>query len=376
MPAIAVELPTAADERLGPIKPPPAPPRNTLSESGFDTSALDGLDYARNISELVGRTPLVLVQQGDDGRATILGKLEAFQPLASVKDRMARAMIEDAEEKGLITPGKTILVEATSGNTGVALAYLAAARGYEIVITMPDFCSLERRVLQKIFGAKLLTTDPTKGCIGAFEKALEVLESTPNTYMLNQFDNKANPNVHYRTTGPEIWKATKGRVDIFISGVGTGGTVTGVGRYLKEKNPDVKIVAVEPVESAVITAKLNGTEAERQPHWIQGMGAGFVPPVLDTDLLDEVVTVTSEEAVAASRRLAREQGIFVGISSGATATAAAKLAARPENAGKVIVAMFASFGERYLSTPLFEEVAKEAREQKHEPWVAKVPFHL
>eukprot|EP00887_Chlorella_sp_A99_P000058 scaffold16.g58.t1 len=330
----------AAEEAVGTA---PLKPVNSLTPNGYDTSALDGVDYARSAYELIGRTPLVLVQDGGETKGTILGKLEAFQPLASVKDRMARSMIEDAEERG------TTLVEATSGNTGVALAFLGAAKGYDVIITMPAFCSLERRVLQKAFGAKLVLTDPTRGCIGAFEKALEILEREPNTHMLNQFDNEANPRVHYRTTGPEVWKATKGKVDVFIS-----------------------IIAVEPVESAVITAQLNGTEAVRKPHWIQarvdGMGAGFVPPVLDTEVLDEVITVTSEEAVAASRKLAKEKGIFVGISSGATATAAHRVANRPENAGKVIVAMFSSFGERYLSSPLFEEVTKEAREQEFEPW--------
>lgn len=334
------------------------------------TDATAGTGVAKHIGDLVGGTPHILLKEGDDKSATIIAKLEANNPLASVKDRIAKAMVDDAEARGIITPGKTTLVEATSGNTGVALAMYAAAKGYRFIVTMPAFCSIERRVLQKAFGAELILTDPAKGCIGAFEKALEVLEREPNTHMLNQFENKANPDVHYRTTGPEVWRATGGKVDIFISGVGTGGTVTGVGRFLKEQNPDIKIIAVEPTESPVISG------GKHSPHLIQGMGAGFVPPVLDTSLLDEVVTVSSQEALEASQRYAREKGIFVGISSGATGTAAERVAARPENAGKTIVVMFSSFGERYLSTALFDALKKEAEEQAFEPWVEKVPFHL
>lgn len=305
----------------------------------------------RNITELVGRTPLPELANYDRRHgldAVILAKLEAFNPAGSVKDRIALAMIDAAEASGRLTPD-SVIIEPTSGNTGIGLAAVATSRGYRIILTMPETMSVERRNLLKAYGAELVLTDGTKGMQGAIAKAEELAAELPNSFIPGQFVNQANPEAHFRTTGPEIWDDTDGRVDIFVAGVGTGGTVTGVGRYLKSRNPGVKVVAVEPSASPVLT------EGTAGPHKIQGIGAGFVPETLDTSIYDEVITVTNEDAFATGKELARTEGVLAGISSGAALWAATQLAKRLENAGKTIVVLLPDTGDRYLSTPLFAD---------------------
>ena len=301
---------------------------------------------AENLSELIGNTPLVKLHQG--GKATLLAKLESFNPVSSVKDRIGVAMIEAAEKAGKLKKG-SIIVEPTSGNTGIALAWVAAARGYKLKLVMPETMSIERRKLMTQFGAELILTEGAKGMKGAIEKAEELTKETPNAFLPDQFANPANPEIHRQTTAEEIWDDTDGEVDVFVAGIGTGGTITGVGEVLKKRNPEVKIVAVEPEDSPILSGGDPG------PHKIQGIGAGFVPEVLDTQIYDEVIKVGNDESFATSRKLAEEEGILVGISSGAAAAAAIQLARRPENKGKTIVVVLPDTGERYLSTPLFDE---------------------
>ena len=305
----------------------------------------------KTASQLIGNTPLLElshIEKNENLEARILAKLEYFNPAGSVKDRVAKAMIEDAEEKGLLKAG-SVIIEPTSGNTGIGLAAVAAAKGYEIIIVMPDTMSVERRKLMKAYGAKLVLTEGAKGMKGAIAKAEELAKETPNSFIPGQFVNPANPAAHKRTTGPEIWEDTDGNVDFFVAGVGTGGTVTGVGEYLKEKNPNVKVVAVEPETSPVLSNGVSGS------HKIQGIGAGFVPDVLNTKVYDEVLAISNEEAFEFGKRVGKEEGVLVGISSGAALAAAVKLAKREENKGKTIVVLLPDTGDRYLSTPLFDE---------------------
>lgn len=305
----------------------------------------------RKITDLIGGTPLLELtnyEKANELNAKIYAKLEYFNPAGSVKDRIAKAMLDDAEEKGLLKPG-AVIIEPTSGNTGIGLASVAASRGYKVILTMPETMSVERRNLLKAYGAELVLTEGVKGMPGAIAKAKELAEQTPNSYIPSQFTNPANPAVHLKTTGPEIWADTDGKLDIFVAGVGTGGTLSGVGAYLKSQNPNVKVVAVEPATSPVLSGGKAG------PHKIQGIGAGFVPDTLNTDIYDEILPVQNEDAFATGRALARSEGVLVGISSGAAVFAAAQLAKRPENAGKVIVALLPDTGERYLSTPMFAD---------------------
>ena len=303
------------------------------------------------ITDLIGGTPLMkLTNYINDNKleADIYGKLEYFNPAGSIKDRIAKAMLDDAEERGVLKPG-AVIIEPTSGNTGIGLAAIAAARGYKIILTMPETMSIERRNLLKAYGAQIVLTDGAKGMNGAIQKAKELANETPGSFIPSQFTNMANPKMHIKTTGPEIWEDTDGKVDIFVAGVGTGGTLSGVGEYLKSKNPNVKVVAVEPAGSPVLSKGISGA------HKIQGIGAGFIPETLNTKIYDEIIAVENEAAFETGRALARYEGLLVGISSGAAVYAASELAKRPENKGKLIVAILPDTGERYLSTPMFSE---------------------
>ena len=313
---------------------------------------------SKSLTELIGKTPLLELsnyEKKHDLKANVVAKLEYFNPAGSVKDRIALAMIDDAEQRGALKPG-SVIIEPTSGNTGIGLASVAAARGYRIILTMPETMSVERRVLMRAYGAEIVLTEGAKGMKGAIAKAEELAAETPNSFIPGQFTNPANPAIHKATTGPEIWADTDGKVDIFVAGAGTGGTVTGVGEYLKSKNPNVKVVVVEPADSPVLS------EGRPGPHKIQGIGAGFVPAILNTSVYDEIITVQNEDAFAVGREIAKAEGLLVGISSGAALWAATELAKRPENAGKTIVVVLPDTGERYLSTALFADLAHE--EQK------------
>ena len=309
------------------------------------------MSKVEKITELIGNTPLLHVSRFEKKNgleAAVYAKLEYFNPAGSVKDRIAMAMLDDAEEKGLLKPD-SVIIEPTSGNTGIGLASVAASRGYRVILTMPETMSVERRNLLKAYGAELVLTEGSKGMKGAIAKADEIAAATPNSFIPSQFTNQANPAMHYRTTGPEIWVDTEGKVDFFVAGVGTGGTLTGVGKYLKEKNPEVKVIAVEPATSPVLSKGVAG------PHKIQGIGAGFVPETLDTSVYDEIIPVENEDAFATGKAFAKQEGVLVGISAGAALYAAKVLAQRAENKGKTIVVLLPDTGDRYLSTPLFAD---------------------